>query len=120
MNAKLWNGKYEPLTQKTIKQAEKYYGIKLAKGYFNQLTAAEAYGKEQIEFAYHSAIQDANGNYKAMAELIESLCWKYGQWYAYEKEDYMKLYRELFLKTRDAYLEMADQKEQDYYYSIRK
>ena len=79
----------------------------------NDFAIAECLGDNAILDTYKRAVRGWIGNYKYMTELVmvlNHLCWF---WFYNKEQDLSKLYSELYYKSKDAFYEFYETKDDD-------
>ena len=96
---------------------EEETGYKPITTFYMDFSIADKFGLEAIQDTYNRAFEGWKSDYKYITELAMVLNWKCWRWYEV-KDDYSRLYTELFHKLDEWIFNNLQGEELDYYIRI--
>lgn len=96
---------------------EEETGYKPITTFYMDFSIADKFGLPAIQDTYNRAFEGWKSDYKYITELAMVLNWKCWRWYEV-KDDYSKLYTELFHKLDEWIFNNLREEELDYYIRI--
>ena len=96
---------------------EEETGYKPITTFYMDFSIADKFGLQAIQDTYNRAFEGWKSDYKYITELAMVLNWKCWRWYEV-KDDYSRLYTELFHKLDEWIFNNLQGEELDYYIRI--
>lgn len=93
---------------------EEETGYKPITSFYIDFSIADKFGLQAIQDTYNRAFEGWKSDYKYITELAMVLNWKCWRWYEV-KDDYSKLYTELFHKLDEWIFNNLREEELEYY-----
>lgn len=93
---------------------EEETGYKPITSFYIDFSVADKFGLQAIQDTYNRAFEGWKSDYKYITELAMVLNWKCWRWYEV-KDDYSKLYTELFHKLDEWIFNNLREEELEYY-----
>ena len=93
---------------------EEETGYKPVTSFYLDFSIADKFGLDAIQDTYNSAFEEWKANYKFITELVMVLNWKCWRWHQV-KDDYSRLYSDLYYKLDEWCMDNLKDEELDYY-----